>query len=318
MLVSSTLLSSILKILKSFATNYNMFVIFEVLDAGICAGIYPASMILGMEWATSEHTILVTCIVLASYPCGAVLIACLAAYLHNYKWLLRVISLLGLVTIPYIWTVPESFRWLMVNRKYDEAVKVVQRAARINGLELSPKTYEIIASKCRDSKTDETMKKENNKGSFTDIITNCSLLSRLLICAFCWISGTFVTYGVSIISVSLPGDKYINFLVVSLGGAPGIFLTYFMLKYLGRRWSMSTSLFVTGVSILASKFLSSYGTLSLIFFFIGKLFIHHAFTSLYLYTNEMWPTSLRHRVLGICSTIGRFGSIAAPLAPLLV
>lgn len=319
-LIGSTLLSSALKVCKSFAGDYNTFIIFEVLDAGVCSAIYPASLILGMEWASSDHHILVTCIVVASYPFGAVITALIASYLQNYKWLLRTLSLFGFATIPYIWSLPESFRWLLVNRKYDEAIKVVERAATINGLDLSPKTREIIASKCQNSErtADEATNKEQDNGSFMDIVRNCTLLTRLVICALCWVVGTFVQYGVSIISVSLPGDKYVNFMVVSLGAMPGIFLTYFMLKYVGRRRAMSTSLFITAVSILASKLLSSHATLSLIFFFMGKLFIHHSFTSLYLYTNEMWPTVFRHRVMGICSTIGRFGSIAAPLAPLLV
>lgn len=313
------MLSSLIKVCKSFATNYNTFVMFEVLDAGICSAIYPASLILGMEWATSEHHILVTCIVLASYPFGAVITALIAVYLHNFKWMLRVLSIFGFLTFPSIWAIPESFRWLLVNRKYDEAIKVVEKAAKINGLDVSPKTYGIILTKCQHGNNgDEMTHNEPNNGSFIEIIQNCTLFSRLVICALCWVIGTFVQYGVSIISVSLPGDKYINFLVVSLGATPGIFLTYFMLKYLGRRWSMCASLLITGVSILASKLLSSHATLSLVFFFMGKLFIHHSFTSLYLYTNEMWPTVFRHRVMGICSTIGRFGSITAPLTPLLV
>lgn len=32
----------------------------------------------------------------------------------------------------------------------------------------------------------------------------------------------------------------------------------------------------------------------------------------------MWPTVLRHSVMGFCSMIGRIGSIAAPMSPLLV
>lgn len=287
-----------------------------MLDAGIFSGTYPAALILAMEWVTIEHSILISCFVLAWPPLGQVVTALLASYLHNYKWLLRTLSVFGFLTFPYIWTIPESLRWLLVNGKYDEATKVIEKAAKFNKLQLSSKTYEIIASKCHDSNVSKT--KTKNSGSFIDIITTCSLFSRLVICAFCWISATFVTYGVSIISVSLPGDKYTNFIVVAFGAMPGIFLTYFMLKYFGRRWTMSTSLIATGISILASKFLSSNGILSLTFFFVGKLLIHHSLNSLYMYTNEMWPTIWRHRVLGICSTIGRFGSIGAPLAPLLV
>lgn len=295
-----------------------MFVILEMFDAGVISALYPTALILAIEWSMTQQKILVTSLVLASYSLGQVVTAIIASYLHNYKWLLRVISVFGFVTIPFIWMLPESLRWLLVNRKYEQAIKVVEKASKMNRIEISQQSYEIIASKCKDCHTDDESNHDDNNGSFMDILGNCSLFTRLMTCAFCWVSSTFITYGVSIISVSLPGDKYVNFLVVSVGAMPSIFLTYAMLKYMSRRWSISSSLCITGISILASKYFSFNETLSLVFFFMGKLFIQHSFVSLYLYTSEMWPTVLRHSAMGFCSTIGRFGSIAAPLVPLLV
>lgn len=314
-LVYSTLMSSSVKILKSFATNYNVFVTLEAFDAGLSSPIYPAAMIMGMEMATSDQKILVSCLILIPYALGQVATAFIASYVQNYKWLLRVISMFGIATIPYIWILSESLRWLLVNKKHEKAVNLLANAAKMNGLNVSSKSYDIIRMECTNG---NAMNKVENHGAFMDILCNCTLLTRFVICAFCWISSAFITYGVSIISVSLQGDKYVNFMVVSFSGIPGVLLTYVMLTYLRRRWSMCVSLMATGLSILASKYFSWNATLSLIFFFLGKLFINHSFTALYIFTTEMWPTVLRHSVMGTCSMIGRFGSIAAPLVPLLV
>ncbi|XP_055306298.1 organic cation/carnitine transporter 2-like [Sitodiplosis mosellana] len=124
-------------------------------------------------------------------------------------------------------------------------------------------------------------------------------------------------YGASILSVSMPGDKYVNFMVIALTGMPSILFTYTMLKYMNRGWALSISFLMTGISILASKYYSWNATISLLIFFLAKLVIHHSFTSLYVYTNEMWPTVLHHRVVSLCLMIGRIGSITAPLSPLL-
>lgn len=303
-----------------------MFVAFEMLDAGISSAIYPSALILSMEWVSTKHSILVSSLVLSTYSLGQVAMATAASFLHNYKWLLRALALLGFLTFPYIWIVPESLRWLLVKRKYTEAIDVIVRAAKTNNICLSTKTYQIIAAKCEihnvqmnnGGSVNHGTGDQRQNGSFIDIITNRLLFTRLLICAFCWAVTAFVTYGVSITSVSLSGDKYVNFMVVAIGAMPAIILTYLMMKYLRRRWTISASLAITGVSILASKYLSSNATLTLILFFMGKMFVHHSFTSLYLYTNEMWPTVLRHTVMGINSTIARLGAIAAPLTPLLV
>lgn len=307
-----------MKLLKTFATNYNMFVVLELLDAGSFSGTYPSALILATEWVTAEHRILAACATIAWTPIGQSFAAFISFYLPNYKWLLRVLSLFGFLTFPYIWVIPESFRWLLVNRKYDEAIKIVERAAKMNGLDLSPKTREIIAAKCQKSGIDELTNNQQNNGTFMDIIRSCSLLTRLSLCAFCWISSIFLTYGISLTATSLKGDKRTNFLIVSLGSVPSAMVTYLMLTYFNRRRVTNISYIVTGAAILASKLLSSHTSISLIFFFIGKLFSQHSVNVIYLYTNEMWPTVLRHRVMGICSTMGRVGSITAPLAPLLV
>lgn len=43
-----------------------------------------------------------------------------------------------------------------------------------------------------------------------------------------------------------------------------------------------------------------------------------AYTVLYMYCTEMFPTCLRHSLLSVCSMFGRIGSITAPQVPLLV
>lgn len=43
-----------------------------------------------------------------------------------------------------------------------------------------------------------------------------------------------------------------------------------------------------------------------------------AFATVYIYTAELFPTTMRHSLLGICSMTGRVGSILSPQTPLLV
>lgn len=50
----------------------------------------------------------------------------------------------------------------------------------------------------------------------------------------------------------------------------------------------------------------------------GKLSVSMAFSSIYVYSMELFPTGIRHRILAGCSMVGRLGQLAAPLSPLLV
>lgn len=207
-LVGSTLVSSTFKMLKSFAPNFYSFVLLEMIDSGIASAIYPAALILGIEQATSKKTILVSCIILASYPMGQIFTAFVASYVQNYKILLRIISVLGLLTFPYIWILPESLRWLLVNKHYSRSVEMVKKVARINKTTVSVQTYNIITSNCKGEQTNGHSITES-KGSFLDIVKSGPLLIRLVICTFCWVSSAFITYGVSIMSTSFQGDKVI-------------------------------------------------------------------------------------------------------------
>lgn len=51
---------------------------------------------------------------------------------------------------------------------------------------------------------------------------------------------------------------------------------------------------------------------------LGKLCISMAFSSVYIYTGELFPTQARHSLLGTCSMWGRIGALVAPQTPLLV
>jgi len=58
--------------------------------------------------------------------------------------------------------------------------------------------------------------------------------------------------------------------------------------------------------------------LNVLLYLIGKFSITISFVILYMYTAEMFPTEIRHSLLGICSMFGRIGSMVAPQTPLLV
>lgn len=58
--------------------------------------------------------------------------------------------------------------------------------------------------------------------------------------------------------------------------------------------------------------------LATLLYLLGKVAITQAFSGIYMYTSELFPTHARHSLLGFCSMVGRIGSIVAPQMPLLV
>lgn len=311
--------ASAFKFISSFSTSYEVFLIFTFLDASLSAGIYPTASILAMEWAITEKRILVSSIVMGAYPLGEVFTAFVAAQMHHFKWVLRIISLPGLLVISYIWLANESLRWLLVKKKYDRVMSTIKRAVNINNYPASQRTYDIVANKCKSidgNGTADTVTKP--KSQLKLVFTSNEFFMRLVICVFAWITCIFISYGTGVVSVTLPGDKYWNFGIVSAFQLPTAVSSYFMLTYMKRRWTLCISIIASGVTIIISYYFQHLPAMSLLMFFVGKFFIRHSVMVLYVYTGELWPTNLRHTIMGICSMFGRIGSIMAPTVPLMV
>lgn len=69
---------------------------------------------------------------------------------------------------------------------------------------------------------------------------------------------------------------------------------------------------------IAADVSGSWSYAPLLLYMAGKLCITMAFATVYVFTAELFPTTLRHSLLGICSMTGRVGSILSPQTPLLV
>lgn len=123
---------------------------------------------------------------------------------------------------------------------------------------------------------------------------------------------SLIYYGLSLSTASLSGDPYISFMLSALVEIPGYTLSYISMQKLGRRPSMVGSLVLGGISVIISNATSSITALSLTFFLFGKLWATCAFGTIYLYTSELYPTSLRTKGVGFSSMCSRISSILAP------
>ncbi|CAH1388549.1 unnamed protein product [Nezara viridula] len=144
------------------------------------------------------------------------------------------------------------------------------------------------------------------------------MLLRFLNCSYCWITHTFVFYGLSLSSVAIAGNKYFNFILVSFIEIPAYIITWLTIDIFGRKVSLSMSLVISGISCTMFHFLDAdMITARLLLFLTGKCAITISFTVLYVSSSEMFPTTIRNSLMGFCSTLGRVGSMIAPQMPLL-
>ncbi|QDS32623.1 MFS transporter [Brevibacillus brevis] len=133
-----------------------------------------------------------------------------------------------------------------------------------------------------------------------------------------WFAIAFSYYGMFLWMPSILVDKGFTMiksfqyvLIMTLAQLPGYFAAAYLVEKWGRKWTLATFLFMTGV--MAFAFGQSSGTTELLvtgaflsFFNLG------AWGALYAYTPENYPTPLRATGSGMASGVGRIGSIIAP------
>ncbi|XP_021942805.1 organic cation transporter protein-like [Zootermopsis nevadensis] len=318
-LLVSIIVTCLLGVLRSFAWCYEAFLFFEFVVAGFSGGIYNSGFILGMELVGPRARVIGGAVISCFYSAGMVLLAAVALWVKNWR-ILQAIYAPGLICFVYYWILPESVRWLQSQGRTEEVKTIMLRAAKINGVKLSEQEFSKFELSPVVAKTeDETpVQKRSNSDAFKRIFKSKILLARLINCAFCWITNSFVYIGLSLSAVSVGGDKYTNFILVAVVEIPAYAVTPFFSDRFGRRLSLCVSLLIAGVCCVAFAFIpEGYDTAKLVVFLAGKFAITIAFTVVYVFTAELFPTELRHSMLGTCSMVGRIGSIIAPQTPLL-
>lgn len=82
-------------------------------------------------------------------------------------------------------------------------------------------------------------------------LKNRTLLLRFINCSVAWIVSNLTYYGLSLNSVAISGNKYINFISVAAAEIPAYILTTALLDRLGRRITLCGSFFIAGVACLS-------------------------------------------------------------------
>jgi len=215
------------------------------------------------------------------------------------------ISLIALALAPIIvLVVPESIRYLLERKNIPE----LKRVLKILGLPANNLKYiEIKYVKLTLAKAIKEL--------FSIRYWNRTLLLWIL-----WCSLIYTYYGVFLwlptIYYTKLGYKIVKTLewtlVVTLAQIPGYYSAALMLDKVGRKPILSVYLLIAGVACLL---LGTTRNLDLILLYslVVSFFNLGAWSALYTYTPELYPTRIRGTGAGAASSVGRIAGILAPV-----
>ncbi|KAJ9576878.1 hypothetical protein L9F63_006549, partial [Diploptera punctata] len=256
-LLVSILVTCVLGLLRSLAWNYEAFLFFEFVVAGFSGGIYNSGFVLGLELVGPKARVIGSAVISCFYSMGMVFLAAIAMWASNWR-ILQAIYAPGLVCVAYYWLLPESVRWLQSQGRLNEVKEIMKKAAKFNGVPLSDQEFSKFELTPADTKPEEEKQpvpKRSNAEAFKKVFKSKILLARLLNCAFCWITNSFVYIGLSLSAVSVGGDKYTNFMLVAIVEIPAYGVTPILSEKFGRRLSLCGSLLIAGVCCICFAFI---------------------------------------------------------------
>lgn len=303
--------------------------------------VYGGTVILAMEWVHTDYRVLGSMILALTFPAGEILLGIFAMFFHNFRYLFRILYGPGILSIIYLYLVPESVQWLLVSGRVERAIKILQKTARTNGKVLSQKSIEMIKLKysrdapqhqhsatvntITDSGTDTDINKKTNMHlsiiqSLSAVIKSKTLCLRMLNCCYQFVAASFCYHGFNFSSLKIPGvNHYIGYILVSAFEIPAILIAIPLLKYTKRRKVLFISLILTSLlTIIPPLIVESTSIVVLISFMLAKTCISFTYNVVCVFTAEQWPTSCRSTIYAVCGMVGRIGSMAAPMTIILV
>ncbi|KAJ0183562.1 hypothetical protein K1T71_001538 [Dendrolimus kikuchii] len=300
-------------LVRSFVNSYEWFLALEVIESTLGAGAYSSCYILVTELVGPKYRVVAGATVSTMFALGQVVLGFIAWGVPAWRSLTQVLYAPQLLVVSYFWILSESVRWLMSKGRYEESEAILKKVAKRNNKMLSEKSLEALRATAEADKNKEVVKEPWLP---IQVLRSRVILSRCLVSPIWWITNTLVYYGMSINSVNMSGNRYLNYIAVAAVEIPGYWTAILLLDRIGRKPVLIGAYWLCAACQFAFAFMpEGNDALSLALFLLGKYCIAIVMTSVYVYTAELYPTKYRHNLFAFSSMIGRLGSITAPLTP---
>ncbi|XP_054611184.1 solute carrier family 22 member 6 isoform X2 [Dunckerocampus dactyliophorus] len=314
-LIWSYLQLGILGCSSALSPSYSIYCVFRFLSGMAVSGVILNSVSLKVEWIPTKTRTLVGTLTSFFFTFGQLILAGLAYWLRDWRKLQVVVCAPHFLFFAYSWWYSESARWMVLKRKSEKALKTLHRVARINGKKevVDKLTLEVLHSHMsKEMESSQTML------TAYDLVRTPGMrrISMCLIAA--WFSTSFAYYGLAMDLQKFGLSIYMIQIIFGAVDFPAKLLALGMLSYLGRRVTQASCLIMSALVIFANIFVpADMQTVRTTVACLGKAFTSASFTTVYLYTGELYPTIIRQTGMGLVSTMARVGSMAAPAVLIL-
>ncbi|XP_066288727.1 organic cation transporter protein-like [Branchiostoma lanceolatum] len=298
----------------AFAPNYEVFVVLRLLVGFTAMGVFLPAFVVATEMVGVNRRTLTGTLIQSSFSMGGVVLTGIAYLIRDWSRLQLVISLINVVLVLTWWFGIESPRWQLSKGRNEEVVRMIRSAAKVNGVTVPDEVFHAGKKQVTES--------DKRQYTIFDIVRTPNMAKKSVIIFFNWFVVTVVWFGLALNTQQLGGDNYLNFLIMNLVDFPAQIFSIFTVSYFGRRPSLTFYMLFGGVACivtpyLAPPFLPEYmHPLSVALPMVGKFGNTAAFSVIYVWTAELYPTVVRNVGVGASSMWSRVGGIVSPFVML--
>lgn len=305
----SVLVHLVFAVANIFATNFVVHLIVRFLSGFSFQCNYQMSYMIAVELMSPDKRALAGFLSFTAWTIGMCLTSVLGWALSDWQLILGTMALLNFYMLGLWWYLPESPRWLLSQRRKDEAADIIIKVAEVNQ-----------KSDC----IDESILLEELSVIEDSHTSKPSLLAirhypRFRLNAFLLlvISGAaFLGYSILLMNINvLPNRYFMNFFLLSLVELPSNVSGWLCVQYLGRRFTgiatYAASIFLSLVAVV----LIDHKVTLLVVVGLLKWVLTMGLYVIYILVPEVYPTTLRSTGMG---TIAVFGTATTSVVPYII
>ncbi len=296
----------------ALAWNYEALLFFRFLVGFGLGGELPVAATLMSEYAPTKLRGRFIVLLESFWGLGWLAAACIAYLLiPEFGW--KMAFLIGSLPALYVFLIrlhmPESVRYLISQKKLDEAKEIILSLEKKLHVDSQPFTNEL-------SPAEQGSVEADNAGP--GALWSGKYIKRTIMLWLAWFGIVFSYYGIFMWLPSIVFKQgfavvktFEYVLIMTLAQLPGYYCAAWLVDVIGRKYTLSIFLLMSGV---ASYFFGNAGSSEtlLIWGATMSFFNLGAWGVIYTYTPELYPTSMRALGSGWAAGFGRIGGMIAP------
>lgn len=300
----SLFLLSVSSFCSCFISEVWQFILLRTFIGISFGGANIALYVLLSESVPAKKRSVVSNIYQIAWGVSVLILTLLAYYIRDWRKLLFCNSFTGAVSFFLSLGLFESPNWLYTKGRPVDALKVLTRISKIN--------RKNISSNIR-LKEKVNEKNASRPYSYLDLFNNLKVFLLVSVQCFLWFSASLMEYGMSFANASLGGSIYFNFAFSSMAMMPSIMLVIPATLYIGRRKCICLAFLLSALLTCGIGFVpENYHDPRIALAFVIKVILNIAFSVLYIWSFEIFPTVLRSQGMNVCQISTRVGGAMSP------